>query len=138
LASFFVIRLAGDIIATSLIGSLEFAVKSFKAKLVVVMGYTRCVAIKATLDQIQNIEVAATESIHDIIRRIKLHIFAITKIKDFFYENKLKLVVEANVLASVNQLSHMSRMMESLVKKGDLRIVGAVLELDSGKVNFLE
>lgn len=81
------------------------------------MGYTRCGAIKASLDHIQNIESVATESIHNIISRINLHQFAITKIKDVSYENKLKLAVEANVLASVNQLSHISRKMESLVKK---------------------
>ena len=133
----FVIRVAGNIIAPSLVGSVEFAVRAFETKLVVVMGHTRCGAIKATLDHIQNIEAVTTESIHDIISRIKPHIFAITKIKDVSYENKLELAVAANVLASVGQLSHASRMIEILIKKDDLKIVGAVLELDSGKVNFL-
>jgi carbonic anhydrase len=134
----FVIRVAGNIIAPSLIGSVEFAVSAFETKLVVVMGHTRCGAIKATLDHIQNTEAVATESIHDIISRIKPHIFTITKIKDVSYEDKLDLAVEANVLASVSQLSHASRMIEGLVNKGGLKIVGAVLELDTGKVNFLE
>jgi carbonic anhydrase len=134
----FVIRVAGNIIAPSLIGSVEFAVSAFETKLVVVMGHTRCGAIKATLDHIQNTEAVATESIHDIISRIKPHIFTITKIKDVSYEDKLDLAVEANVLASVSQLSHASRMIEGLVNKGGLKIVGAVLKLDTGKVNFLE
>jgi carbonic anhydrase len=134
----FVIRVAGNIIAPSLIGSVEFAVSAFETRLVVVMGHTRCGAIKATLDHIQNTEAVATESIHDIISRIKPHIFTITKIKDVSYEDKLDLAVEANVLASVSQLSHASRMIEGLVNKGGLKIVGAVLELDTGKVNFLE
>lgn len=134
----FVIRVAGNIIAPSLIGSVEFAANAFGTKLVVVMGHTRCGAIKATLDHIQNSESLATESIHDIISRIKPHVFTITKIKEISENQKLDLAVEVNVRASVSQLTHSSRLIEGLVNNGKLKIIGAVLDLDTGDVKFLE
>jgi carbonic anhydrase len=134
----FVIRVAGNIIAPSLVGSVEFAVSTFGTGLVMVMGHTECGAIKATLDHIHNADAIPSENIHDIVSRIKPHIFSIAKIPDLTPKERSNRAVEANVLASVNQLSHSSRLIEGLVLGGKIKIVGAVLHLLSGQVRLLQ
>jgi carbonic anhydrase len=134
----FVIRVAGNIIAPSLVGSVEFAANTFGTNLVLVMGHTQCGAIKATLDYIENTQSVSSENIYDIVSRIKPHIAHIAKSPAASYEEKLASAVEANVLASVAQLSHSSRIIEDLARQGKIKIVGAVLSLSSGEVRFLE
>lgn len=133
----FVIRVAGNIVAPSLVGSVEFAASTYGTKLVVVMGHTQCGAIRATMDHIDGKDIA-TENIHDIVSRIKPHIYPIVRMKELSEDDKMTRAVEANVCASVSQLSHSSRLIEQAVNKGELTIIGAVLELSSGRVDFLE
>ncbi|MFA7275206.1 MAG: carbonic anhydrase [Pseudobdellovibrionaceae bacterium] len=133
----FVIRVAGNVVAPSLVGSVEFAVSAFGTPLVIVMGHSNCGAIKATLDHIIHTELIASENIHDIVSRIKPHVFTITQIPSLSYEEKLEACAQANVLASVNQLMHASRFIEDQVQKERLKIVGAMLDLASGEVAFL-
>lgn len=134
----FVIRVAGNIVAPSLVGSVEFAASMFGTSLVLVMGHTQCGAIKATLDYIKEPHSIASENMHDIISRIKPHIFPITQVPAMPYEEQLCSAVSANVVASVGQLSHSSRLIEGLVAEGKMEIIGAVLNLASGEVEFLE
>jgi carbonic anhydrase len=134
----FVIRVAGNIIAPSLVGSVEFAASTFGTGLVMVMGHTQCGAIQATLNHIHNAEVIPSENIHDIVSRIKPHIFSITKIPDLTPKERSNRAVEANVLASVNQLSHSSRIIEGLVLESKIKIVGSVLDLSTGQVKLLQ
>jgi carbonic anhydrase len=134
----FVIRVAGNIVAPSLVGSVEFAATTYGVKLVLVMGHTGCGAVKATLDHIEHSEAISSENLHDLISRIKPHIFPISQIRDMTYEQKFHCAVEANVVASVGQLSHSSRLIEGLVSEEKIKIMGAVLGLDTGKVEFLE
>lgn len=133
----FVIRVAGNIVAPSLVGSVEFAASTFGTNLVVVMGHTQCGAIKATLEHIDGSHDISSENIHDIVSRIKPHIFQISQIKDMSSADKWGKAVQANVVASVGQLSHSSRLIEGMVDKGEMKIIGAVLDLDTGKVEFL-
>ncbi len=133
----FVIRVAGNIIAPSLVGSVEFAASMFGTNLVLVMGHSQCGAIKATLGHIHGTQDIASENIHDIIGRIRPNIFTLTQIKDLPADEMLTRAIEANVRASVNQLSHSSRLIEALVQEGKIHIMGAVLDLDSGKVDVL-
>lgn len=134
----FVIRVAGNIVAPSLVGSVEFAASTFGTNLVVVMGHTQCGAVKATLDHLDGVHEISSENIHDLVSRIKPHIFPITQMRGLSGEEKLTLAVTANVQASVNQLSHSSRLIEGLVLQQKMLILGAVLGLNSGQVNFLE
>jgi len=134
----FVIRVAGNIIAPSLVGSVEFAVSAFGTNLVLVMGHTQCGAIKATLDHIEHSQAIPSENIHDIVSRIKPHIFPITQIAGMSYDDKMMHAVSANVVASVSQLAHSSRLIEKLVDEGKIKILGAVLNLASGVVEFLD
>src|SRR5882672_6661791 len=74
LGDLFVIRVAGNIIAPSLVGSVEFAAATTQARLVVVMGHTQCGAIQATLDLLEHKKSADTENIRDIVDRIQPNI----------------------------------------------------------------
>jgi carbonic anhydrase len=134
----FVIRVAGNIIAPSLIGSVEFAASTFGTNLVLVMGHTHCGAIKATLDHITNSNPIASENLHDIVSRIKPHIYSITTTKETSPGEHIAKAVEANVRASVNQLTFSSRLIEDLILNKKLEIHGAVLDLHSGVVKLLE
>ena len=134
----FVIRVAGNIVAPSLVGSVEFAANRFKTHLVLVMGHTQCGAITATLDHIENAQAISSENIYDLVSRIKPHILPIAQMKKITRAEKMERAVEANVRASVNQLSHSSRLIESLVQKKEMKIIGAVLNLSTGEVDFLD
>jgi len=132
----FVIRVAGNIIAPSLIGSVEFAASTFGTNLVVVMGHSNCGAVRATIDNIEH-ENIKSENILDIVSRIKPHIQAIAQLKNVTIEEKMDLAILANVYASVNQLTHSSTIIEKLVIKNQLKIVGAILDLNTGVVDFI-
>ncbi|MGD9649360.1 MAG: carbonic anhydrase [Dongiaceae bacterium] len=134
----FVIRVAGNIVAPSLVGSVEFAASTFGVNLVLVMGHTQCGAVKATLDHISSPQQISSENIHDIVSRIKPHIFAIAQMPGKSYEEKLASAVEANVRASASQLAHSSRLIESLIQQKKIEITGAVLDLLTGEVKFLD
>ncbi len=134
----FVIRVAGNIVAPSIVGSVEFAASTFGTNVVLVMGHTKCGAVQSTLDHIENSQAISSENIHDIVSRIKPHIFSITQMHDVTYDEKLTMAVEANVRASVGQLSHSSRLIEGLVQQEKMQILGAVLDLSTGCVDFLE
>lgn len=134
----FVIRVAGNIIAPSLVGSVEYAASTFGVQLVLVMGHSQCGAITATLNHIAKVQAVSTENIKDIVSRIKPHIFTIAREKSFSFEEKLNRSVEANVRASVSQLSTSSRLIEELVQQQKMMICGAVMNLDTGLVEFLE
>ncbi len=132
----FVIRVAGNIVAPSLVGSVEFAASTFGTNLIVVMGHTLCGAIKATLDHIEHPQEISSENIHDIVSRIEPHLYPITQMRDLPYEEKLLRAGETNVRASVDQLSHSSPLIEGLLNKGSIQIWGAMLDLTTGKVDF--
>jgi len=134
----FVIRVAGNIIAPSLVGSVEFAASTFGTDFVLVMGHTQCGAIRATLDNIRDPQAISSENIHDIVSRIKPHIFPVAQMRGLSEEEKFEKSVEMNVRASVSQLAHSSRLIEKMVQDGKIVIRGAVLELATGRVNFLE
>jgi carbonic anhydrase len=138
LGDVFVIRVAGNIVNPSVIGSIEYAVASFGTQLVVVMGHTLCGAVKATVDNIGTATGVPTEAIHDIVTRIKPNIFNTCKDCGIPKEELMTRCVEANTLASVHELTNASRLLERSVAKGRLRIVGSVFDLNNGEVYFLE
>lgn len=138
LGDVFVIRVAGNIVAPSLVGSVEFAAITFGTPVVMVMGHTLCGAVRATLRHIETKEALSSEGLNDIVNRIKPHIYTIAKIKNISEEEKADRAVEANVRASVSQLSHSSRIIEEMVSLGRLKIIGSVLDLATGVVTFLD
>jgi carbonic anhydrase len=133
----FVIRVAGNIIAPSLAGSIEFASSAFGTRLVLVMGHTKCGAIKATLDHLESSRKITSENINSIVQRIEPHISSIAERNDLSDEEKWEQAVEANARASVEQLSRFSPFIESRVQQGIIKIIGSVLDLSTGRVNLL-
>ena len=136
LGDLFVIRVAGNIVAPSQIGSIEFAVDAFEVPLVVVMGHTRCGAIAAAARHLQTGEAPPTENVLRITSRIRPIIEPVLAMPGL--ADPLRAAMRANVLASVAQLSHGSTLIEELVRANRLRVIGAEYELESGRVRFLD
>lgn len=141
LGDLFVIRVAGNIVAPSQVGSVEFAAATTQAQLVVVMGHTECGAVKATLDALEGNASVPTENIHSIVERIQPHIERLVSRKKKSSRKRDQIwrdAVRANVLASTDHLRHGSRFLEELVRAGKLVIIGAEYCIDSGVVEFFD
>lgn len=139
LGDLFVIRVAGNIVAPSQIGSVEFAAAQFKTPLVVVLGHTFCGAISATVEEMKRPTDQTSKNLSAIVDRIRPSVepFRSTEI----WNDNDALVhasTRSNVLASVNQLRHGSSILENLIDKKDLVIIGAEYSLETGVVEFFE
>jgi carbonic anhydrase len=139
LGDLFVIRVAGNIVAPSQIGSVEFAAERFNTRLVVVLGHSRCGAIEATLEQLQRPTDNAARHIDSIVDRIRPAVEALlaTDLKRD-PENLMGHAVRANIRASANHLRHGSQLIEDLVRSDRLLIVGAEYSLETGVVDFFD
>jgi carbonic anhydrase len=135
----FVIRVAGNIVAPSQIGSIEFAAERFGTRLVVVLGHTHCGAIEATLEELQRPTASQSRNLASIVHRIQPSVESLlaTDLKRDF-EALARQAVRANVRTSVNHLRHGSEVLEELVAKDGLMIVGAEYALESGAVDFFD
>jgi carbonic anhydrase len=139
LGELFVVRIAGNIVAPSVVGSVEFAGSQFGSRLVVVMGHTRCGAISATLHSIQTGDGPESKNIRAITDRIAPHIQALaTGAIAPEHNDVARECMRANVRASVDHLAHGSRLLEDLVLAGRLTVVGAEYELETGQVHFFD
>ncbi|ATB39280.1 carbonic anhydrase [Cystobacter fuscus] len=140
LGDLFVIRVAGNVVAPSLVGSVEFAAATFGTRLVVVMGHSRCGAIKATLDFIQHRVDAPSENIHDIVDRCRPAVESVVHAAgpDVQPERLVHEAVRANVRQSCAHLRHGSRLLERLIQEEGLLVVGADYSLDTGEVDFFD
>jgi carbonic anhydrase len=136
LGELFVIRVAGNIVAPSQVGSIEFAVDAFEVPLVVVMGHTRCGAIAAAARHVQTGEPPPTDNVLRITARIRPIVEPVLATKGI--ADPLRAAMRANVLASVAQLRHGSKLIEELIHAGRLEVIGAEYELESGRVKFLD
>jgi carbonic anhydrase len=140
LGDLFVIRVAGNVVAPSLVGSVEFAAATTPARLVVVMGHTHCGAIQATYDAIEGKKPVLSDNIHDIVERIQPHIDRLIARRKGRHKREVILrdAVRANVLASVDRLRNGSRFLEDMVRQNGLVIVGAEYDIESGVVDFFD
>ncbi len=136
LGDLFVIRVAGNIVAPSQIGSIEFAVEKFDTRLVVVMGHSRCGAILATLEDLGQPLKTQSKSLRSIVDRIRPSLISLDIDQD--PEILLQQAVRANIHSSVHQLQHESKILKNLVKKGNLLVLGAEYSLETGIVNFFD
>ena len=139
LGDLFVIRVAGNIVAPSGVGSIEFAVESYGTPLVVVLGHTDCGAIHATLETLKHPEAQHSHNLNSIVSRIRptLETLAETELSAQ-PEELAKYAVRANIRASVNHIRYSSPILEQRVQSGMLKVVGALYSLDSGIVHFLD
>ncbi len=139
LGDLFVIRVAGNVVAPSGIGSAEFAAATFGTSLVVVMGHSSCGAVKATLDVLRGQSEVASDNLRDIVDRIRPSAQTVLELaKDAAPDEQLHQAVRANVRLAVDRLRHGSRILEDMVSGGQLSIVGAVYDLGSGYVDYFD
>jgi carbonic anhydrase len=134
----FVIRVAGNIVAPSQIGSVEFAAAQFGTRLVVVLGHSLCGAITATLDELSGRSTTDSRNLRSIVDRVMPAVKGV--LAGGPYDDANALVHEAvlaNVRASVDQLSHGSELLEDLIRRNGLLVVGAYYSLETGVVTFL-
>jgi carbonic anhydrase len=139
LGDLFVIRVAGNIVAPSQIGSVEFAAERFGTRLVVVLGHSNCGAILATLEELGRRSEEQSRHLRSIVDRVRPSVesLLVTGLR----HDPAALVreaVRANIRMSVNQLRHSSALLEQLIQHDGLRVVGAEYSLETGEVEFLD
>lgn len=135
----FVIRVAGNIVAPSQVGSVEFAASRFGTRLVVVMGHSQCGAITATVEAMLGRSTTPSRNLRSIVDRVRPSVETVLSgraIDD--YDALVRDAVRANVRASANHLRHGSELLERLIAEEGLRVVGAEYALDSGIVTFFD
>jgi carbonic anhydrase len=139
LGDLFVIRVAGNIVAPSLIGSVEFAAEQFGTRLVVVLGHSRCGAIETTLEQLQRPVENQSRNLHSIVDFIRPGVEGLLA-TDLRHDHDalVHAACRANIRASVNHLRHGSGIIENLIQNAGLLVVGAEYSLETGVVDFFE
>ncbi len=143
LGELFVIRVAGNVVAPSQIGSIEFAAEKFDTQLVVVLGHSHCGAVTACVEAMIDPEKYYSPNLQSIVDRIRpsvynLHELATANGNDIDADELVRRSTRANVRMSVSQLKHGSRALEDLNNSGQLLIVGAEYDLETGIVRFLD
>jgi carbonic anhydrase len=139
LGSLFVIRVAGNVVAASQIGSIEFAAAQFGTRLVVVLGHTLCGAVAATLDELQRPTESQSPNLRSIVERIRPAVEGLLETN--LREDRKALArqaVRANVRVASSQLRHGSAILEQLIKDDGLLVVGAEYSLETGLVDFFD
>ena len=135
----FVIRVAGNIVAPSQVGSVEFAASRFRTRLVVVLGHSGCGAITATLEEITGRATSQSRNLRSIVNRVRPSVETLLTTRyDGDEEALIRDAVRANVRASVNHLRHGSELLEQLSLDDGLTVIGAEYSLETGVVTFLD
>jgi carbonic anhydrase len=139
LGDLFVIRVAGNIVAPSQIGSVEFAAERFRTRLVVVLGHSRCGAILATVEELGRPSEAQSRNLRSIVDRIRPSVEPLLA-TGFRHERDalVEQAVRANIRVSVNHLRHGSEVLEQLILRDGLLVVGAEYSLETGVVDFFD
>lgn len=139
LGDLFVIRVAGNIVAPSLVGSVEFAATQFNTRLVVVLGHSQCGAVLATIEQLQQPTESRSSNLRSIVDRISPTVEPLlsTELRNDA-EALVRQAVRANIRASAEHLRHGSAILEQLIQQDGLLVVGAEYSLESGVVEFFD
>jgi carbonic anhydrase len=138
LGDLFVIRVAGNIVAPSQVGSVEFAAERFGTRLVVVLGHSQCGAILATLDELHRPTEGRSPNLRAIVDRIRPSIEGLLAAGAADGEALIGQAVRANVRAAADHLRHGSQILERLIQRDGLVVVGAEYSLETGVVDFFD
>ena len=139
LGDLFVIRVAGNIVAPSQVGSVEFAAARYNTPLVVVLGHSRCGAILATLEELQQPTEDQSRNLRSIVDRVRPSVDVLLR-TDLRHDLDalVQHAVRANVSASVDHLRHGSELLEQLIQNKGFAVVGAEYSLETGVVEFFD
>ena len=139
LGDLFVIRVAGNVVAPSQIGSVEFAAERFGTRLVVVLGHSLCGAVLATLEQLERPTETRSPNLRSIVDFIRPSVEKLVKTEPHQTPGALlEQAVRANIRASADHLRHGSEILERLIRNDGLLIVGAEYSLETGVVDFFD
>ena len=139
LGDLFVIRVAGNIVAPSQVGSVEFAAERFHTRLVVVLGHSQCGAITATLEELRRPGETRSRNLRAIVDRVLPAVAPVLEAHAGGDEESLMhAAVRANIRASAAQLRHGSEVLEQLIRDDQLLVVGAEYSLETGVVDFFD
>jgi carbonic anhydrase len=137
LGDLFVIRVAGNVVAPSQIGSVEFAASRFGTRLVVVLGHSECGAVQATIEELQRPAENQSRNLRSIVDRVRPSVEGLlsTELRHD-PEALVRHAVRANVGLSVNNLRYGSEVLEKLIRDEGLQVVGAEYSLETGVVEL--
>src|SRR5438093_1278495 len=139
LGDLFVIRVAGNIVAPSQVGSVEFAAARYGTRLVVVLGHSQCGAILATLEELRTPTENQSHNLRAIVDRVRPSVEGLLATALRHDPDALvKEAVRANIRASVSHLRHGSQVLEELIANEGLLVLGAEYSLESGVVDFFD
>jgi carbonic anhydrase len=139
LGDLFVIRVAGNIVAPSQVGSVEFAAERFGTRLVVVLGHSMCGAVLATIEQLKQPTESRSPNLGAIVARIRPSVEALLETDlRHSHDALVQQAIRANIRASANQLRHGSAILEQLIQQEGLLVVGAEYCLETGIVDFFD
>jgi len=135
----FVIRVAGNIVASSKVGSVEFAAERFGTPLVVVLGHSQCGAVSATLEELMRPMENQSRNLRSIVDRIRpsVEVLLATELRHDS-DALVRQAIRANVRVSANHLRHGSEILEQLIQREGLLVVGAEYSLETGVVEFFD
>jgi carbonic anhydrase len=139
LGDLFVIRVAGNIVAPSQVGSVEFAAERFGTRLVVVLGHSSCGAILATLEELGRPSVDQSRNLRSIVDRVRPSVETLMA-TDLRHQPEalVREAVRANIRMSAHHLRHGSEILEQLIQRKGLVVVGAEYSLETGLVDFFD
>lgn len=135
----FVIRVAGNVVAPSQVGSVEFAAARYSTRLVVVMGHSQCGAVIATVEELLGQATTQSQNLRSIVDRVRPSVESLLHGRNEADPDALvRDAVRANVGASVDHLRHGSELLEQLIREEGLVVVGAEYSLETGVVTFFD
>ncbi len=141
LGDLFVIRVAGNIVAPSQVGSVEFAAERFGTRLVVVLGHSQCGAVLATVEDLNAVDNPerrrARRHLQSIVDRVRPSVEPLVR-AGLTGDALIHEAARANVRVSATHLRHGSEILEELIQRTGLLIVGAEYSLESGVVDFFD
>ncbi|MGH9350248.1 MAG: carbonic anhydrase [Vicinamibacterales bacterium] len=139
LGDLFVVRVAGNIVASSQVGSVEFAAARFGTRLVVVLGHSQCGAVLATLEELQQPTESQSRHLRSIIDRVRPSVESLMATELRHDPDALvRQAVRANIRVSAHHLRHGSEVLEHLIQKEGLLVVGGEYSLETGLVEFFD
>lgn len=139
LGDLFVIRVAGNIVAPSQVGSVEYAAARFGTRLVVVLGHSQCRAVLAAVDELQQPTENQSRNLRSIVDRVRPSVEVLLKTElRHDLDALVRHAVRTNVSASANHLRHGSEILEQLIQNEGLLVVGAEYSLETGVVEFFD
>jgi carbonic anhydrase len=138
LGDLFVIRVAGNIVAPSQVGSVEFAAEAFHTRLVVVLGHSNCGAVQATLQQLARPWQEQSRNLRSIVDRIRPAVVGLLEGPQRDAQELERLAVRANIRMATDHLRHGSSVLEQLIREDGLVVVGAEYSLETGVVDFFD